>query len=354
MKLKSLRLKTFRSYSQKVWLFDHDTTLIVGDNGVGKTNLMEAVWLLSTGKSFRASKDSQMIFYGQELARVSGEVTEGKNLNTLEVVLTKGEVAGTPAPKKRHLINGVPKRQMDFVGSLRCVLFRPEDIELVLGSPSRRRDYLNSVLEQVDREYRRSLLSYQKGLRQRNKLLEKIRESEAERSQLLFWDRLLIKNGEIIRKLRAEFLARINQVLAKKDLELKLEYDASVISQNRLSQYAENEVASATTLVGPHRDDFMFIRERSGKAKKNLEIFGSRGEQRMAVVAVKLGELEFVKEKSDSLPILLLDDVFSELDHLNRRQIFKLIGRQQTIITTADEHLIPKRVLSSSVGIIHL
>ena len=98
----------------------------------------------------------------------------------------------------------------------------------------------------------------------------------------------------------------------------------------------------------------MFIRERSGKAKKNLEIFGSRGEQRMAVLAVKLGELEFVKEKSDSLPILLLDDVFSELDHDNRRQVFKLIGKQQTIVTTADEHLIPKRVLKNSVGIIRL
>ena len=230
MKLKSLRLKTFRSYHQKAWLFDNDTTLIVGDNGAGKTNLMEAIFLLSTGKSFRADKDAQMIFYGQELARVSGEVTQNKILLTLEVVLTKGEVAGEIAPKKRHLVNGVARRQMDFVGNLRSILFRPEDIELVTGSPGRRRDYLNSVLEQVDREYRRSLLSYQKGLRQRNKLLEKIRENEAEISQLLFWDKLLIKNGEVIRRLRAEFLARINQVLNKKGLELDFEVGSLVYS----------------------------------------------------------------------------------------------------------------------------
>jgi DNA replication and repair protein RecF len=355
MRLNSLRLKNFRSYRQQAFIFDDVTTLIVGDNGAGKTNLMEAIFVLSTGKSFRASLDSQMIFYGEEVGRISGEA----DANTLEIVLTTGLVGGEKAPRKKHLVNGVTKRQMDFLGNLQSVLFRPEDIGLVLGGPAARREYLDTVLNQVDKDYRRSLISYQKGLRQRNKLLASIREGEAERSQLIFWDKLLIKNGDEVRQKRDQFLEFINAELLQKGLELKLDYEASVISEGRIKQYAQNEVAAAKTLVGPHRDDFLFIRERQGKAKKNLSIFGSRGEQRMAVLAVKLAELEYVSQGHSNTgtqgkPLLLLDDIFSELDHNNRRQIFKLIGKQQTIITTADKHLIPKKILKFGVKIIKL
>jgi len=223
------------------------------------------------------------------------------------------------------------------------VLFRPEDIELVLGSPSKRRGYMDSVLEQVDREYRRSNLSYQKGLRQRNKLLERIREGEAERKQLLFWNRLLIKNGEVVEEKRREWIEFVNQELKEKKLELGLEYDKSVISEARLSKYSEAEIAAAKTLVGPHRDDFMFIAQRKGKLKKDLGIYGSRGEQRMAVLAIKLAELEFVKLKTESKPVLLLDDIFSELDHEHRDEVLSLLEKQQTVVTTTDEHLIPSK-----------
>ncbi len=320
MKINRLSLQNFRNYKQKRLEFEANITVICGDNSAGKSNILEAIYLLATGKSFRAEKDEQMILYGQEFGRVSAasEAVE------LEVVLTK---------PKRFFVNGVAKRMMDFVGQLNCVLFRPEDIDLVLGSPSGRRAYLDSVLEQVDREYRRCNLSYQKGLRQRNKLLERIRDGEAERKQLLFWDNLLIKNGTVISQKREEFLKW-----------LKLEYDPSRISPLRLNQYSREEVLAATTLVGPHRDDFRFIVQRPGKAAKDLSIYGSRGEQRMAVLGVKLGEFEFVWEKAGDKPLLLLDDIFSELDHENRKEIFSLIKKQQTIITTADKHLIPKNI----------
>jgi len=329
MILASLQLKNFRNYRKKMVVLTDNTTLIVGDNGAGKTNILEAVYLLATGKSFRATREDQMIFYGENLTRVVGQASE-----ELEIRLTGGQ--------KRYLVNGVGKRRMDFVGILRSVLFRPEDIELTLGSPKIRRDYLDSVLEQTDREYRRSNLSYQKGLRQRNKLLEKIREGEGERKQLIFWDQMLIKNGDIVAGKREEFLGFISEGLAKRGLGLKLAYDKSVISVSRLKQYETQEVAAATTLVGPHRDDFGFISRRPGKAEKNLSLYGSRGEQRIAVFAVKLIELEFVAEKSETRPVLLLDDIFSELDARHRQEVVKLLAKQQTIITATDEAMLPK------------
>ena len=337
MYLSTLILQNFRNYKKKVFNFGEKTTVLSGDNSVGKSNILEAIFLLATGTSFRADRDEEMILYGQEFGRVKGKMKDKE----LTVFLAK---------PKRFFINDVAKRKMDFVGNLLCVLFRPEDIDLVLGSPSLRRQYWDSVLGQVDREYRRCNLSYHKGLRQRNKLLEKIRDGEAERKQLLFWDNLLIKNGEIITQKREEFLEFVNRGLkGNRAIGQRLEYDYSRISPARLEQYADNEVWAGKTLVGPHRDDFKFIVQRKNKAAKDLSIYGSRGEQRMAVLAVKLKEFEFIEVKTGERPVLLLDDIFSELDHENREEVFKLLEKQQTIMTTADEHLIPKKLKSLDI-----
>lgn len=336
MILKNLSLQNFRSYKRQDFKFTDNTTLVVGNNGVGKTNLLEAIFLLATGSSFRADKDEQMVLYGQEFGRVTGHLGGGRmDSSELTVLLTK---------PKRFLVNGVAKRKMDFIGNLRCVLFRPEDIDLILGSPSTRRDYLDFVLEQVDRDYRRSSLSYKKGLRQRNKLLERIREGQGERNQLLFWDKLLIKNGGVITAKREGYLDFVNQKLQVRNL--KLVYDPSRISPARLEQYADNEVGAGKTLVGPHRDEFKFIYQRSGKLEKDLSLYGSRGEQRMAVLGVKLAELEFMDQSISGeadRPVLLLDDIFSELDHEHRETVLTLLEKQQTIITTTDEHLLPAK-----------
>ena len=343
MNINRLVLQNFRSFGKKEFTFDEKTTIIVGPNTAGKTNILEAISLLSTGKSFRANVEAEMIRSNEDIARVKAKVESREEEEELEIVVTRGELNGEKIPRKKLLINGTPKRFYDFVGSLKTVLFGPWDVDLVTGSPSARRRFLDSVCSQVDREYRRSLLSYEKGVRQRNRLLQRIREGEAKRSQLMFWDQLLIKNGEYLTLVRGEFIDFVNMTPALDSEELSLEYDRSVISPARIKEYEIEEVAAGATLVGPHRDDFGFraqSAEHRTQEKRDLAIYGSRGEQRMIVLWLKLAELAFIDGKSGSRPVLLLDDVFSELDHKHREEIMKTIGRQQTIITTADPHTI--------------
>ncbi len=199
-------------------------------------------------------------------------------------------------------------------------------------------------MSQVDREYRRASLSYEKGLRQRNKLLWRIREEGLSRSQLLFWDKLLIRNGDYLSQKREEFIDFANSYTQLPVASYQLLYDKSAISEARLEQYAEEEVAAATTLVGPHRDDFIFkiknLRNKEHKNNRELARYGSRGEQRMGVLWLKLAELAYIEKASGEKPTLLLDDIFSELDHEHRDIVFEAAKGQQTIITTAEPHYI--------------
>jgi DNA replication and repair protein RecF len=238
-------------------------------------------------------------------------------------------------------------------------------LELVLGSPSIRRKYLDNVLSQVDKEYGRASLSYEKGLKTRNRILEEIREAraqaevsgllkyneETERKKLYFWDQLLIKNGNLITAKREEFINFLNAnstlLICKMDSAtvpcFQVEYDRSPISLERLAQYEREEVAAASTLVGPHRDDFKMRMLKNGEKLaeeveigRDLAVYGSRGEQRLAVLWLKLGELKFIREKTQEPLVLLLDDIFSELDVNHRKMVLDVVGEQQTIITTAD------------------
>lgn len=247
------------------------------------------------------------------------------------------------------MAGGVPKRLIDFAGNFKVVLFGPWDLDLVTESPSLRRRFLDSTLSQVDREYRRASLSYEKGLRQRNRLLFRIREEGLSRGQLLFWNQLLIRNGDYISQQREKFIDFANAGNLQSPISnFQLVYDKSSISPARLEQYAEEEVVAATTLVGPHRDDFVFeIHGSQFTDHRSLSSFGSRGEQRMGILWLKLRELAFVEEtplhqgfEGQGKPTLLLDDILSELDPPHRDVVLSVIGNQQTIITTADEHFI--------------
>jgi DNA replication and repair protein RecF len=327
MILTSLTLQNFRSYTKKSLTFSPAATLITGENAAGKTNILEAIMLLAAAKSFRTNQDRESIRWNSEIARITGCGDDTK----LEIVFTTTSV-------KKYLVNGVSRRMIDFVGNLRAVLFWPEDLEIVTDSPSLRRKYLDTVLIQVDREYRRSLRSYERGLRQRNKLLDLIHEGKAARSQLLFWDQLLIRAGGFITEKRASYLAFVNAT-ALREHRFGAMYDKSVISESRLLQYKDEEVAAKATLVGPHRDDFMIVQN-----DKNLSTFGSRGEQRVAVLWLKLAELAFIEQAAGSRPILLLDDIFSELDEEHRNLVADVVKRQQTIITSADIASTPKTI----------
>ncbi len=350
MFLSSINLKDFRSYQQRSITFSKPVTVLVGPNAIGKTNILESIVLLSIGRSFRAGKDDEMINFGADFGRVSG-VIEGESL---EVLLTRGLWQGKKVAKKRYLINGAPKRRKDFVGQLKTVLFEPRDLDLVIGSPSARRDYLDFVLSQVDPEYDRCLLAYQKGIRQRNRVLTFIREGSGKLMQLEFWNRLLVKNGDIIRQKREAYIDYANSILGaehKTSLpQYRVAYIPSPISEKRLEEHQTGEIATGTTLVGPHRDDFEVYQESKEEKQRDLATFGSRGEQRLAVLTLKLVQLQYIKQKSDEKPVLLLDDIFSELDIRNDELVMQLISGQQTIITTTEAGFIKK----SDVDVIEL
>jgi DNA replication and repair protein RecF len=364
MQIQKIRLNDFRNFRAKLLEFSPTTTIILGANASGKSNILESLFLLATGKSFRARVEEEMVNYKKDLARVKGRIKTDGEIVDLEAVLTRGLIdigKSHPerVPRKRLLVNGLSKRLVDFAGNFKTVLFGPWDLELVTESPSHRRDFLDAVLSQVDREYRRSILSYEKGLRQRNRLLIRIREEGLSRSQLLFWNRLLIRDGDYISSVREEFINYVNKQEGLKGNKFNLIYDKSAISEGRLEQYAEEEIAAATTLVGPHRDDFQF-QVIEPHRNRNLDRFGSRGEQRMGVLWLKLAELAFVEEKTGERPTLLLDDIFSELDHGHRKIVIDIVKRHQTplrpsrrqgygrqegfagqaIITTADPHYV--------------
>ena len=328
MRLDKISLQNFRSYEKRTFSLGQKT-VAMGENGSGKSNLIEAIYLLATGKSFRADYEQEMTAYGENFFRVIGEIGE---MGEIGVEMIEN--------RKRFLVNDVPRRMVDFVGRIPAVLFGPADLELVTGSPSQRRRYLDFVISQKDREYRRSLISYEKGLRQRNKLLSLIRDGMAQRYQLFFWDKLLIKNGDYLTMKRGEYLGNLGD---GRDRGYQGIYDKSIISENRLKQYELEEAAAAVTLVGPHRDDFVV-----NFNNRDVSKYGSRGEQRMGVLWLKKGEIAFLERESkrageQEYPILLLDDIFSELDHKHREEVMDLVKNYsgQVIMTTVDRHLLP-------------
>jgi DNA replication and repair protein RecF len=355
--LKSIFLQNFRSYKKSEFSFER-TTLVVGPNTSGKSNLVEAIYLLSTGKSFRTDKDAQMLKFSEEVGRVRGAVTipsashstvssdrtGSGQLDELEVLITNGQVNGGSQYKK-FLVNGVSKRRVDFAGKLLAVLFSPQDLEIIIESPSLRRNFLDEVLEQVDRDYRVATTSYAKALRQRNALLEMVQETgRRNEKQFEYWDNLVIENGNIITAKREELINFLNSS-AKDIFDCVVEYDKSLISKERLLQYEREEVAAGVTLVGPHRDDFSVSMFNGGNTAHDVKFYGSRGQQRLAILQLKMLQLMFIEKLLGERPLLILDDIFSELDGEYIQLILGEIGKQQTIITTTHEEFIPKKLL---------
>ena len=338
--LKSISLQNFRSYKKSEFSFE-ETTLVIGPNTSGKSNLIEAIYLLSTGKSFRTDKDVQMLKFQEEVGRVRGVLKDEE----IEVIITNGQVNGGSQYKK-FLVNGVSKRRVDFAGHFLAVIFSPQDLEIIVDSPSLRRNFLDEILEQVDRNYRVAAIAYVKALRQRNALLEIAKDSGVRNAkQLEYWDNLVIENGNIITVKREEFINFINSS-AKDIFDFVVEYDKSVISKQRLLQYEREEMAAGVTLVGPHRDDFSIqMLNNSKNTTHDIKSFGSRGQQRLAILQLKALELLFVEKVLGQRPTLILDDIFSELDEDHIVLILEQIGKQQTIMTTTHREFIPKKLL---------
>ena len=337
MLLKRISLDNFRSYTKKNFDFSPEVTLIVGPNTAGKSNLLEAIFLIAFGKSPRAGLDREMLRTGEKLGFIQATVSASEPRD-LEVVLTdKG---------KRFRVNGVGRRRMEFSRHFHVVLFSPEDLNLVTGTPDLRRRFVDFALGNADQSYARVLSEYDKVRKRRNRLLERVHKGLAEEGELGFWNAKLLEFGVPLQDKRKEFFDEINLALGAKGLEII--YAPSGLTAERLVEYRPREIGAETSLIGPHRDDFTFEMGR-----RDLSAFGSRGEQRRAVLALKEAELRFVEKRIDNRPVLLLDDIFSELDEENRARVFDLIGEGQTIITTTDLNHVPT-YLQKDIPVIRL
>ncbi len=351
MRITGLVLQYIRAHKSFSLLFSQPTTIIVGDNAAGKTTIMEGIYLLASGNSFRAEKIEEMISFDQELGRVAGKMLEsgGGELETtagggddddqdneettVEVLLTRGMVQGKKAAHRLYTVNGVKRRKVDAVSHLSAVVFRPEDMRLVEGSPARRRAFLDAPLSACFPEYARALKTYEQTLRRRNKLLVQVREGEQQRTTLHYWNMSLASSGAVIQKYRRDFLQSCSAVPFP--VPFSVAYLPSVISIERISEYLSREIAAGHTLIGPHKDDFVVELMMQGE-QRNIALFGSRGQQRMAVLWLKFAEFSFLEQTMNKQPVLLLDDILSELDEDMRALALSVVKQCQSIITTTE------------------
>ena len=338
MFLKKLELTNFRNYTNLSLDFDQRPTILVGNNAVGKSNLLEAIYLLSISKSLRVDIEDELIKEGEEFARVEGFLADPET----ELLVLINRPTDEVTFRKKIMVNGISKRTVDFIGNLPAVIFYPSDINMVTGTPSLRRWHLDLSLAQVDTQYKKSLTLYEQILTNRNRVLKRIREGQSQVDELKFWTDELVEKGKEISDKRLEFFQFINQ-LEKPLGEFKFEYKQSLITVERLNETNGREVAAAATLIGPHRDDFEVLLDG-----RNMAHFGSRGEQRTATLAFKLSQLEYMAKILGKRPILLLDDVFSELDASHRAHVVEIVNKQQTIIATVELENIPKQFLDSA------
>ena len=346
--LRSLTVADLRGYASLEAAFGPGPQLVWGPNAAGKTSLLEAIVLLAWGHSHRTSAESELVRWGADLGRVEG--TAGRE--TIEVALVRPgapPVAGA-AGRKRIRVNGVPRRATALLGLLRAVVFAPEEMLLVIGSPSLRRTALDRLAAQRSPVYARDLATYTRALQQRNSLLRAIREEQAFRDELRVWDAPLLEAGAAVVDQRLRLLDDLAGPLARAHAEiapdeaaaggLAVGYATNAPTQGaetprqalarRLAETAEKEVWNGATLVGPHRDDIVF--ELGGR---DLAGFASRGQQRTAILAFKLAELDLLTAHDGRPPLLLLDDVFSELDPERRAHLVRRIAElPQAFVTT--------------------
>ncbi len=342
MNLQAITLTNFRSYTRQTIEF-LPLTIIVGENTAGKTNILEAIHILSTGKSFRAEKDVDTIQFEKNFSRIDGLLQDDNDTVKITVQLLNN----SSIFHKRYLLNGVGKRLSDFASFFCTIIFSPQDLEIISESPTLRRKYLDSVLSATSSQYRKSHTTYTKALRQRNKLLRLIREGKRpyRPDEFSYWNELLLEHAGVISKQRREYINYMNN-MPKNAYQLTIEYDASLVTPERLAKYKEAELASGVTLIGPQRDDIQLYFPDTTRL---IREFASRGEQRLAVLQMKLFEISYVEQQSGQQPILLLDDIFSELDSHNISLISHLLPGRQTVITTTHTEYIPKEILKQAL-----
>jgi DNA replication and repair protein RecF len=343
MRIASLHLQHFRNFDDLRISFEGSTIGFLGENAQGKTNLLESIYILSTGGSWRASEDSELVQIGEHFARVDGSVFEEREQSLLGLVLQKEE--GHAGVKKSYLVNEIKRKKETFLRVFPAVLFSPEDISLVIGSPSLRRKVLDVAIIEAFPHYSHILSQYGKVLTSRNRILDQIRERVARVDQLDYWTDAMVTLGSEIYAHRYAFFAFCHM----RKTNYSVEYRPHILCdvprdsdsflaevthayRKRLSGNLDKEILSATSQYGPHKDDYVFYLD-----SRDVASFGSRGEQRGAVLYFKKMQLLFVHEARKTPPILLLDDIFSEFDRAHRYEIGAIINGYQTFITGTEE-----------------
>lgn len=348
MLLKDLYLTHFRNHTDRVFNFA-PKTLIVGPNGIGKSNIIEAIRFLSIFKSFRTPKDSECIEFDQLVARAVGQIQVNSQSKILELVLAdQGNLT------KIVKLNEVKRPPAELIGFLPTVLFTPTDTAIVAGGPHHRRRFMDGLLIQIDQQYLWSLAQYQKVIRQRNALLKEIISHRQPIESLTVWDLPLIEYGSYLNKKRSalvqttnEQVTDIHRTISSVDKIIRLRPKFHQPTESTLMASRDSDLRLGSTTHGPHHDDFDIIYN-----KRSLANYGSHGQWRSVVVALKFLEEQVIYQKINQRPLLLFDDVFSELDQVHRDSLINLSSANQIIFTTADtEHNWQK---NSQVEIIEL
>lgn len=344
MYLEKLELKHFRNYEDVNVAFSPQVNVLIGKNAQGKTNLLESIYVLAMARSHRTSNDREMVTFKKDVALIRGEVHQRLGNTKLELLISrKGKKA-----KVNHLEKA---RLSQYIGQLNVILFAPEDLALVKGAPSVRRRFIDMEFGQIDALYLHTLTEYRAVLRQRNKYLKELQTKKAtDKVYLEILSEQLSESGSQIIFKRLEFLQELekyadklhNQITQGKE-HLQFQYESTLkeyqgksvleLKQSLIEQYKtmmDKEIFQGTTLLGPHRDDVRFMLN-----DKNVQVYGSQGQQRTAALSVKLAEIDLMKEKTHEYPILLLDDVLSELDGARQTHLLKTIqNKVQTFLTT--------------------
>lgn len=346
MLLQRVALHNFRNYLKKSFTFNPFLTIIIGENARGKTNILESVYFIMNGHGFRESKESELIYFDEKQGSVEAVFQNGdKNLQFKIQLLLQGELVS-----KAFFFNKTKKRFHQYhAEQIRAILFAPEQILIITGNPSERREYFNRLLSSLDLDYKKKLVNYEHALRRRNKILEKHSNELQLKEELKFWDDYVIESGSYLTKKRQEYVEYLNRHSKLEDREFSIEYMKNEITQDRLTHYFEKEKIVRRTLIGPQKDDFQI--SLLNKHIKNIHHFGSRSEQRLGILWLKMTEIRYYEEYFKQKPILLFDDIFSELDLHNRGLVLKLVKKYQTVLTTTEKEMIelievPKTIIS--------
>lgn len=350
--IKSIKLKDIRSFNKASFVFGEGVNLIVGPNGSGKTTILECVALGAFGRFFSLSRDSQAIRFGQDVGRVEICLDLDDRKFDVEAVITNAS--------KTFKVNSNKRPASEMVGFSKAVYFNPETINLVSGSPKVRRGELDQSLSQVEPSFVRRLLAFKKVLKERNSLLKRVSNGLANPSELRFWDDRFCELSLDIFQKRKSFLEKINQKISQVHRDLACfdgNLSISYLSSCNYERFKESLAASldadlklSQTSIGPHRDDFEFLNKGGDHIFYRNQ--ASRGEQRLAAIAFKVALLAFLESSSKQRPVLVLDDVFSELDEGHRKLIYSIIQSRQVFVSATDDKMVPDIILRENKKII--